>query len=91
MIYLGILITNPWSERFDSLWHYSGQISRHQAWEVQVCRCKTFLELSANYTVRQDHAGCNFTVGLFGYDIAFTIYDTRHWNYNLKTWETYSE
>jgi hypothetical protein len=91
MIYLGILVNNPWVERFDSLWYRSGVLSRHKAWEVQVCRCRTFLELSANYTVKQDHAGFNFTMGFFGYDIAFTIYDTRHWNYDLKTWEKHSE
>jgi len=56
-----------------------------------VCRCRTFLELSVNYTVKQDHAGFNFTIGLLGYDLAFTIYDTRHWNYNLNTWEKHNE
>ena len=91
MIHFNLQILNPWTERFDYLWGVGRKLSKNKAVELQVCRCTTILELSFAYTVNQDHAGLRIIFALLGYDISFNIYDTRHWNYDLKTWEKHSE
>ena len=91
MIYLNLRIENPWSERWDTIWARSGRLTRHKAWEVQVCRGATIFEFLFRYNIRQDHAGLRLQLALLSYDFKFNIYDTRHWNYNTNSWETYDE
>jgi hypothetical protein len=44
-----------------------------------------------NWTVRQDHAGLDIDLGLFGYNIHFNFYDNRHWNSEEGRWMRYTE
>ena len=34
-----------------------------------------------------DHAGPEFSIGIFGYEISARIYDHRHWDYKNNKWE----
>jgi hypothetical protein len=38
-----------------------------------------------------DHAGARIMLGLLGYVVELHFYDTRHWDHNTNTWETYNE
>ena len=93
MIYLNINIRNPfWTERFDNLWNRSGKTPfKNKFWEVQVLKNDNLLRLEFEVTTMQDHAGANLELGLFGYEIHFTFYDNRHWNYEKNRWHNYEE
>lgn len=91
MINLHVEIQNPWTkDRFKNLGSLHGKISKHKAWELE----HTFydgmlLDLNLKFTTKGDHAGLNIELGLLGYSIHFTVYDTRHWDYEKNTWVKY--
>lgn len=91
MIYFNINIRNPfWVDRFDNLYCKSGPTFwKNKYWEIQIIKNDNLLRYEFEFTIRQDHAGANLELGLFGYEIHFTIYDCRHWNYKLGKWENY--
>lgn len=92
MIHLNFTLNNPWSKRFDNIKQYSGQLPiKNKYWELEFLKTSTILSLGMDVTVRRDHAGFNFNIGLFGRDILFTVYDCRHWNYEKDRWHNQGE
>ena len=92
MIDLVIRIGNPWGEKFKNLGSVSGLITKHTAWELEhYYDAWTLFELACSYSVRTDHAGLKLSFCLIGYTIGFTIYDTRHWDYEKNCWCTYDK
>lgn len=92
IINLRFELTNPFDrwEFFKPLGSVSGLLFWHKAWELEHSYMSTMLiDIDTNLTIRRDHAGLNITVGLLGYGIHFSIYDTRHWNYDLNQWVAY--
>jgi hypothetical protein len=93
VIYLNFNLRNPFSRSYYAnikCWHGETFI-KNKFWEVQVIKCDNWLRIEFELSVRQDHAGMNLELGLFHYEIHFTIYDNRHWDYINNTWETYEE
>lgn len=91
MIYFNINLRNPyWAERFQSIkcWHGSTPFE-HKFWEVQIIKNDNLFRIEFGFTIREDHAGSNLELGFFGWEIHFTFYDHRHWNYDLGCWQTY--
>lgn len=91
MIYLNLNLRNPWwVERFADIktWHGSTPM-KNKHWEIQVIKNDNLFRFEFEFTVRQDHAGVNLELGLFGYEIHFTIYDNRHWDYEKDQWQTH--
>jgi len=90
IINIRIEIANPFDrwEFFKDLGCLWGKLGKHSAWELQH---SFYTGLIADFELRWcrevDHAGFEFGIGLLGYGIHFRIYDTRHWNYELNTWE----
>ena len=37
----------------------------------------------------EDHGGLRISLGLFGYEVIFNVYDNRHWNYDKNRWVDY--
>jgi len=91
MIYLNLTIRNPWSDNFEHVLARSGKLSKHKAWEFEIYRSDTIAEFETKLSIREDHAGFMLGLGIFSYTIRFQFYDTRHWNYDKKAWETYEE
>lgn len=93
MIYLNLNIRNPkWWDRFKNIKCWVGATPvKHKYWEVQVIKNDNLLRIEAEVTTQQDHAGVNLELGLFGYEIHFTIYDNRHWNHEEGRWMIYTE
>ena len=92
IINLRFELTNPFDrwEFFKLLGSVSGSLFCHKAWELEHSYMSTMLiDIDTNLTIRRDHAGLSITVGLLGYGIHFSIYDTRHWNYDLNQWVAY--
>lgn len=89
MIYFNVNLRNPkWVERFENIkvWHGATPF-KNKYWEVQVIKNDNLLRIEFEFTAKQDHAGVNLELGLFGYEIHFTFYDNRHWNYERSEWE----
>jgi hypothetical protein len=86
MIYINLTIRNPWSERFEHVRAWAGQLSFNKAWEIEIYRSDTIAEFETKITVREDHAGIMLGLGLFSYTLRAQLYDTRHWNYAEKRW-----
>lgn len=88
MIYFNFNIRNPkWTERFTNVkcWHGSTFV-KNKYWEVEIIKCDNILRIEFEFTIRQDHAGINLELGLLGYEIHFTLYDNRHWDYENNRW-----
>ena len=92
MIYLNFNIRNPWGKDFKSIGAWFGKTPwKHKCWEVQIIENDNWLRFEFEWTVRQDHAGVNLELGLFGYEIHFTFYDSRHWDYEKGQWVIYNQ
>ena len=88
MINLRLSISIPWSERFKNLYAKVGKTPfKYKFWEFQILKSNDLITLDSRITTRQDHAGSNLELGLLGYEIHFTFYDNRHWNYKENRWE----
>lgn len=69
-------------EYFKNLGCVSGGITKHTAWELEhTYYSGNLLDIDISLSIREDHAGFEITLGLFGYGVSFRIYDTRHWDY----------
>ena len=94
MINLNFNLYNPWSRRRDVmlnrfLWFKHGTLTKHKAWEFCGYATHHIIDFYFNLTFKGDHAGLQSQFGLLGYSIEFSIYDTRHWDYDTDTWEKY--
>lgn len=81
MIYINLQIRNPWSDFFKSGRVWDGNLSENKFWELQAMRSSDIVCIRAEVTHRQDHAGASFEIGFLSFNLAFTIYDQRHWPY----------
>ena len=90
MIHINFSIDNPWQRsRFYYLGNVHGQITENKCWEIEQYLSGVLIEFEFNFTVRQDHAGCELSLGLLGYNIHFNFYDRRHWDNETNNWKTY--
>lgn len=93
MIYFNINIRNPfWWERFENLWTKHGDTPwKHKHWEAQFMKDCELFRIEFNWTTREDHAGVKLELGLLGYKLALSFYDSRHWDWKNNCWTNYNE
>ena len=92
MINISFNIRNPFSSRWECLYTKSGETPfKNKFWELQVDKTSDILGFDFRFTTRQDHAGIFVLLALFGYDIIFNFYDSRHWNDDEGRWKAYDE
>lgn len=93
MIYFNLNIRRPsWWRRFSNIKNWVGATPfKHKYWEIQIIKNDNLVRIEFEWTVQQDHAGVNLELGLFGYEIHATIYDSRHWNTDKNQWMSYHE
>jgi hypothetical protein len=87
-------LTNPWDKRdyFRNLGCISGKLIKNKAWELEHSYYSPMLvDADICWTRKQDHAGLRIVLGLLGYGIHVTIYDTRHWDYENNKWTIYEQ
>jgi hypothetical protein len=91
MIYFNVNIRNPyWWQRFENIKCWAGNtFIKHKCWEVEVIKNDNLFRIEFEFNVRQDHAGVNLELGLLGYEIHFTLYDSRHWDTETDSWKVY--
>lgn len=63
-------------------WEYgpthSGLFTENVAWELNVYKSSVVVKASIDVRPQGDHRGFAFWLGLFGYEVEFTVYDIRH-------------
>ena len=92
MIHINFSVDNPWKRsRFYYLGNINGQLTENKAWEIEQYLSGGIVEFEFNFTIRQDHAGCELSLGLLGYNIHFNLYDRRHWNTDTNSWKKYED
>jgi hypothetical protein len=89
MIHFAINITNPWSKgKRDTIKFWNGSTPwKLKFWEFGIARSRTIIAVNFVLSHRQSHAGFELLLGLFGYDLMFAFYDSRHWDYENYRWE----
>lgn len=80
MINFGFAITNPFCNRWDTIFCKSHQYSQYKAVEVQLVADSSIVGLSFRWTVMTDHAGISCDISLLGYNLMMQQYDVRHWD-----------
>ena len=91
MIYINFSLMNPFSHRFEPMLSFGKKLFKNKAFELELYRSNTIIEFETRLTFREDHAGLTLGLGVFSYTLRVQFYDTRHWNYDKKVWETYEE
>jgi len=76
-----IEVDAPWRrEFFKNLGCLHGSFTRHKHWELEhTYYSDTLLDFNFEISRHTDHAGIEFSIGIFGYSVAARIYDSRHW------------
>ena len=90
MINFSFNIFNPWSNRWDILWHRSKLLGKHKAVEFNGYRTYHIIDVNFEFKPTGDHVGVSLMLGLLGYVVELHFYDTRHWDYETNTWETHN-
>jgi hypothetical protein len=87
MIHLKFPKTNP-LDKFESIYSSHGKISEYKFWEFEFyCYDWYWVEFEFEWIINGfDHAGPEIGIGILGYYINFKIYDSRHWNKELNSW-----
>lgn len=80
MIDFSFRLSNPFSDRWATLYYKDGLLGKHKAAEIQVFKDNTIISFAFRFTTRTDHAGAGLDIGLFGYSVTMGYHDTRHWN-----------
>lgn len=65
-------------------------ITKNKALEIDTSYSQEFLSwinLSLEWSRKEDHAGLGVAVSLFWVSFAFKISDRRHWDYEANCWE----
>lgn len=91
MINLQFNLRIPGSNRFKNIKCCHGRlpITRHKFWEIQIYKGSDIIDFFLRVTTKQSHAGIHAGFGLFGFNVEFQIYDSRHWNQETNSWATY--
>ena len=83
MIETKIEIKNPFSKpgRYMLRMSKAGFLLKNKAWEIATYKTNVLVLTEIDWKIKTDHAGIEVRLGIFGYEIHFIFYDTRHWNY----------
>lgn len=78
MINFNLNISNPWSNRWNVLFFKNGLLPNHKAWEFNSYATHDIIDVDFRLSFTGDHPGVFVILGLLGYAVEFSVYDTRH-------------
>jgi hypothetical protein len=83
-------ISHPFNwEYFKSLGSVHGRLGEHRCWELEhTFYARSLFDFELSWSTREDHAGASIGLGLLGYGVHFSIYNTRHWDYGNNSYAT---
>lgn len=80
MINFNFGLSNPFSHRWETVYYKDKLFPNKKGAELQVVKDNNIISIGIRYSIRTDHAGISLDIGLLGYSVMFSYYDTRHWN-----------
>lgn len=89
MFNFSFCLSNPWNSRWSIVLNKNGTLTKNKAWEFNIYKTNTVLNVETKLSFRSDHAGLQIQFGLLGYEAEFHVYDTRHWDNNINDWARY--
>jgi hypothetical protein len=89
MINFNFSLSNPWSNRWKTLWTKHRLLYTNKVVEFNGYKTNSLITVDINLSLQTDHAGLRLMLGLFGYEVEVHFYDTRHWDSEKDTWEVY--
>ena len=78
MINLTLAINNPFSTRWRTMFCKAGLLGNHKAWEFNGYHTHHIVDINFQLTFTGDHPGVFIMLGLVGYSLELSVYDTRH-------------
>ena len=82
-------ISHPFDIEFKNFWSKSwSTVFKNKFIELEFYKDSTIVSFMFNWTVGKSHAGLDIELGIFGYNAHFNFYDSRHWDYENKCWQT---
>jgi hypothetical protein len=77
----------PWRDLYQGEW----LITKNTVFEIGFFRyAYNIAEVTLDLRWQgSDHAGPEFEIGLFGWQMRLALKDTRHWDYQNNTWQKY--
>lgn len=78
MININFNLTNPFSNRWNALFFKNGLLPKHKAWEFNGYETHDIIDINFRLSITGDHPGMFIMLGLAGYSLELSIYDTRH-------------
>ena len=78
MISFNSNITNPWSQRWRTMFCKGGLLAKHKAWEFNGYHTHHVIDINFSLSFTGDHPGVFIMLGLVGYSLELSVYDTRH-------------
>lgn len=78
MINFNFAITNPWSNCWRTVFNKAGLIGEHKAWEFNGYQTHHIIDINFQLSFTGDHPGVFIMLGLVGYSLELSVYDTRH-------------
>ena len=78
MINFNLSISNPWSDRWNTLFFKNGLLANHKAWEFNGYRTHHLVDVNFQLSFTGDHPGVFIMLGLLGLSLELSVYDTRH-------------
>jgi len=92
MINIQFNIRIPGPDRFRNIRSWHGlTVFEYKFWEFQIYRGNDVIDLCLRITRKQNHAGIQLGLGLFGFNAEFHIYDNRHWDHATNDWKNVTE
>lgn len=96
MINFSIAVKNPWSkDRPQKNYFYrEPKLSKNWAMCIQIYKSSihNIFSLSVDTAWRgSDHAGPRLDIEVCGYCFDLNFYNTRHWDYDIGTWQKYGD
>lgn len=79
MISFSFTLTNPFAKTiWKSLWARDRHLTEDLAYELQLTRSNSILDVYFEWRTNCDHSGVGLRLGLFGYSLDMGIYSVHH-------------
>ena len=63
------------------------RLTQNKSVDLSILKSNAIIGCGLEFTQRQDHAGLNIDVSLFGFDFNVNLHDNRHWDVDANDWE----
>lgn len=87
MINFCLSLRNPFSNKFKNLFFKVGRLTKNKTWDIEINQTNGIIGVDFSWTFMKDHAGLTLMFVFLSFEIGFQIYDNRHWNHIMNTWD----